>query len=117
MGVERSDVLSMIFRRIDFNEETEDAIPDTSSQTSQLARMEFLQWLLLNFCIRTELTAYFKATKFLELACKFSGIELAFHGQLGRRTRFQEKSLPQLVVKVRNHSNTLNHIQVFSQQY
>jgi hypothetical protein len=90
------DNVSNIFRRSSFD----DNVSNSDSQSSQLGQIEFFEWLLMNFSIWTEATAYFKAARFLELACKFSGIEIAFHGQLGRRTRFQETSLSQLVVKV-----------------
>lgn len=96
IGVEKTEVLSIIFRRQQFD----GAGDNTQVGVGQLKRIEFLEWLLMNFSIWAEASAYFNAVKFLELSCKFCGIEVAFHGQLGRRTRFQETSLPQLVVKV-----------------
>ncbi|KAI6190195.1 hypothetical protein M3Y97_00090300 [Aphelenchoides bicaudatus] len=93
--VEKANVLSIILRR-DKLSETGDG---PSSNGKCLGRIEFLEWLLINVSIWAESIAYFNATKFLEMACKFCGIEIGFHGQLGRRTRFQEKSLPQLVLK------------------
>jgi penicillin V acylase-like amidase (Ntn superfamily) len=80
-------------------EESDDSTSNATSM-QHIGAVEFVEWLLMNFSIWAEATAYFNATKFLEMACKFCGIGIAFHGELGKRTKFQQKSLPQLVVKV-----------------
>lgn len=104
MQVEKSEVLSIIrYRRsVDDPGDTERA----NDSTQLLGRIQVLEWLLMNFSIWAEATAYFNAVKFLEMACKFSGIEMSFHGQMGRRTKFQQMSLPQLVMKVTNSNLT-----------
>ena len=67
---------------------------------ASLSRVELFEWLIINFSIWIDASIYYKATRFLELASIIAGIELSFDGELGRRTRFQQRSLPQLCAKV-----------------
>ncbi|KAI6171806.1 Ribonucleoside-diphosphate reductase [Aphelenchoides besseyi] len=73
--------------------------PEVQTNGETLNRSEFLEWLLINFSIWMEATVYHHASYFLGLACSLSGLKIEFGGALGRRTKFQKRSLPQLIVK------------------
>ncbi|KAI6196271.1 Tetratricopeptide TPR-1 and Tetratricopeptide TPR2 domain containing protein [Aphelenchoides besseyi] len=102
LQIDRVELNSRIRR---YNATVVDDEKTTSDQEAQttdgetLNRSEFLEWLLINFSIWMEATVYHHAAYFLSFACKLSRVEIEFGGALGRRTKFQERSLPQLIVK------------------
>ncbi|CAD5213230.1 unnamed protein product [Bursaphelenchus xylophilus] len=80
-------------------EEKDPENPESESSAPNLSRKSFFEWILLNYQISSNAVLFSVAAKFLELASKFVGFEFGFDGQLGKRTRYQQNSLPQLVLK------------------
>ncbi|KAI6227697.1 Tetratricopeptide TPR-1 and Tetratricopeptide TPR2 domain containing protein [Aphelenchoides fujianensis] len=108
LEVDRADLRSRIRRYQSAVEEEEaetiEKEADGTKVEGALRRAEFFEWLLLNFSLWMEATVFHQAAFFLQLAARFSGLQLEFGGALGRRTRFQQRSLPQLIVKTESSS-------------
>ncbi|KAI6228585.1 hypothetical protein M3Y99_01209100 [Aphelenchoides fujianensis] len=109
LEVDRADLRSRI-RRYQSTVEEEEAEKtevevNAKKAEGSLSRAEFFEWLLLNFSLWMEATVFHQAAFFLQLAARFSGLQLEFGGALGRRTRFQQRSLPQLIVKTESSAS------------
>lgn len=98
INVSKKEFLT-IFKSRDFEEN--DETDKVNGLSSSMSAKDFLEWIFINFSIKIEATLYHQATKFLEWASKFIGFKFDFGGEYGKRTRYQQTSLPQLILKVR----------------
>uniref|UniRef100_A0AC35TTU9 TPR_REGION domain-containing protein n=1 Tax=Rhabditophanes sp. KR3021 TaxID=114890 RepID=A0AC35TTU9_9BILA len=64
-----------------------------------LEKADFVTYLLESVYFHLNFFNYEEAEKALERAMEFAGIKLELEGEMGKRTKFQETFLPQLVAK------------------
>lgn len=76
--------------------------PDAQQPSSR----DLLQWLLERVGFHLAHFESEPAREALELAARIVGVEVELIGALGRRTRFQQTSIAQLVLTVRDQDET-----------
>ncbi|CAD5209765.1 unnamed protein product [Bursaphelenchus okinawaensis] len=106
LNLEKNEFIDLFQRAVgqQGGEDESDVAKDVESvnislNTLTMSRRSFFEWLLINYQIASHALLYGVASRFLELASKFVGFEFDFDGKLGKRTRYQQQSLPQLVLK------------------
>lgn len=98
--LESSEVITNELRKIQEHIFDHHILNDSKDNNTQLVRFNIVELcceLIQSSLLRGSLTA---SKKFFEYACELSEISIEHTGILGKRTRFQQKDIPQLVVKV-----------------